>query len=141
MDFFPTSGYVVYGLSTVLSFVSGCLPLLFLAGAGAFGGASKLWFAIFLCASTSWALCYFVALSFIASHARFASCVAALGAVVIAIYSACSICAVARSDNRSPLFVGGFAAPAWLWFSIPLIFNLAQAGLSISRFQQVRSPR
>ena len=140
MDLFDPLGYAIYLVSTLAAFITGCIPVLFLVGAAAFGAPSKLWIGTFSSVVIIWSLCYLVPLLMIASRRRFVPIIAVLGSCGAVLYCVAGIYAVLQSDDKAPLSIGGLAAPVWVWLTIPILFNLGQFGLSISRLQQLRIP-
>ena len=139
MDFFSFEGYFAYTLSTIMSFVTGCIPFLILAGAAAFGAPSTLWIVTYSSIAIAWMLCYLIPLLFIASRVKFAPWVSILGSFTVACYCGYAIIVVLRIGNQSPLSISQHAAPMWFWFALPLAFNVLQLNLSVLRLQQIRN--
>jgi hypothetical protein len=137
MQFFTKPGYIVYGLSTLLAFVTGCMPFLLLLIAAAFVGASDKWNRLFLVALGAWVLCFLIPLIFLASRTKVPAWLAIIGSFAIVVYCAYALVTI-RPGNANPVLVAGLSIPISLWLAIPFLFNAFHIVISLFRYQQIR---
>jgi hypothetical protein len=142
MNFISTAGYLVYALSTIAAAVSGCIPLILFAASEANSAPSASTSYVFYFAATLLLLCYGAPLVLLASRAAFPSLMATIGSTLTSAFCGYAVIESLRHWLKAPPPPGLMTGPPpWALFAIPLIFNLIQAGLSFSKFNQLRTPR
>jgi hypothetical protein len=121
-------------LCTLLAFVTGSMLTVAEFENLASGAVSKGEFLTFCFVIGSWALCYFVPLASKSKQAYHAGMSMAGSAVVIVI-AALTWVLIANEGNHDPVIFGGMDFPIWVWFSLPIFFNVLLLTLSVHRYR------
>jgi hypothetical protein len=134
------SGARIYGISTILAFVTGLMPFVPLVAASVMAIAANLPVGyIFGLIAGTWLTCNLIAIAHLGSQKSFPLKVAIVGSsIVLFLCGYALILLMSGQQVNDPLY---FTAPisAWAWEAIPFVFNAIQLVLSILQYQQLRT--
>jgi hypothetical protein len=140
VQFLTASGRVLYGISTVLAFLTGLMPFAILLSAAAFAGAHNLFTLVIWLITGTWLICNLIPIIFLGSRNSLASVFATVGSSVVFVFCGYALFVSITHDVADPLYFTS-PIPMWAWLTIPFLFNAVQAVLSTLRYQQLSTLR
>jgi hypothetical protein len=129
----------IYGISTILAFITGLMPFAPLLAATVMAIAAKSPVGCILgLIAGAWLICNLVTIAYLGSRKSFPLMFAIGGSSIVFLLCGFGLFLLASAPQKlyDPLY---FTPPisAWAWEAIPFVFNSIQVVLSILRYQQL----
>jgi hypothetical protein len=141
MQFLTGSVARIYGISTILAFLTGLMEAVSWVAAAMFAGTNSLFAWIVWLILGAWAICNLIAIISLGSQKSFPLGFAIAGSSAVSVVCGYALILLRSGQQvNDPLY---FTAPisAWAWETIPFVFNAIQVVLSILRYQQLSALR